>query len=462
MDNIDLKMQTILNSYNLKLPEKYIYTIDSTLKKLPNRKRNISLNLKLSFATICCSIILITGIVFANEIEDFILVILNNFGLGKGVSTAVDNGYIGTSDEDVLEKEMQIIENDIVKTDINVKTNINEFIITDNILSVNMNFEFKNKINDYVEVVKTENGDIDYEKSYSIKLEDLLIVDEENRVLYCNIKNENYFKNICKTYDLDCKYPTDNVFSDNYIINEYIHTKENSTVNTICSLTSSNGFGTPKKIKMYFSEVTLSNYRLENGHKITLLGNWEFNLDVPANMYNRTVGEYTVVNCENEYFKVYETKLTDTEFEIGIEISNVKKPVYPNELLEKEKIISNANKDANGNEGYSLSFGKKEDIVKFYESEELANLWEGYYKNYYIVGDAINLFMPWLKEDRTCYVENSVGEKFRLKPISLDAFIENDKYDYKAKCEMNKYTATDNISIVIIFDGKPIRIELSK
>ena len=84
------------------------------------------------------------------------------------------------------------------------------------------------------------------------------------------------------------------------------------------------------------------------------------------------------------------------------------------------------------------------------------------FENYYIVGDAINLFMPWLKEDRTCYVENSVGEKFRLKPISLDAFIENDKYDYKAKCEMNKYTATDNISIVIIFDGKPIRIELSK
>ena len=42
------------------------------------------------------------------------------------------------------------------------------------------------------------------------------------------------------------------------------------------------------------------------------------------------------------------------------------------------------------------------------------------------------------------------------------SYIENDKYDYKAKCEMNKYTATDNISIVIIFDGKPIRIELSK
>ena len=178
MDNIDLKMQTILNSSNLKLPEKYIYTIDSTLRNLPNKKRNIPLNLKLSFATICCSIVLITGIAFANEIEDFILSILNNFGLGKGVSTAVDNGYIGTSDEDVNIKEMQITENDIIKTDIDVKANINEFIITDNILSINMNFEFENKINDYVEVVKNENGDIDYEKSYSIKLEYLLIVDE--------------------------------------------------------------------------------------------------------------------------------------------------------------------------------------------------------------------------------------------------------------------------------------------
>lgn len=458
MDNIDLKMQTILNSSNLKLSEKYIYTIDSTLRNLPNKKRNIPLNLKLSFATICCSIVLITGIAFANEIEDFILSILNNFGLGKGVSTAVDNGYIGTSDEDVNIKEMQITENDTIKTDIDVKANINEFIITDNILSINMNFEFENKINDYVEVVKTENGDIDYEKSYSIKLEDLLIVDEEKRVIYCNIKDEENFKNICKKYTIDdCNYPTDNVFSDNYVINEYINTENNSTVNVICSLTSSNGFNNSKKINIYFSQVTLSNHRIENGHEITLLGNWEFHLDVPANMYNRTVGEYTVVNCENEDFKVYETKLTDTEFEIGIEILNVKKPIYPKELLQKEEMISESN---NGKVSYS--FGKKEDIVKFYESDELANLWEEYYKNYYIVGDAITLFMPWINEDRTCYVENSLGEKFRLKPSSLDSFTENDKYDYRAKCEMNKYTATDNISIVIMFYGEPIKIELSK
>ena len=225
----------------------------------------------------------------------------------------------------------------------------------------------------------------------------------------------------------------------------------------ICSLISSKGFNNSKKINIYFSQVTLSNHRLENGHKVTLLGNWEFHLDVPENMYNRTVGEYTVVNCENEDFKVYETKLTDTEFEIGVEILNVKKPIYPKELLQKEKMISESN---NGNVSYS--FGKKEDIVKFYESDELANLWEEYYKNYYIVGDAITLFMPWIKEDRTCYVENSLGERFRLKPISLESFTENNKYDYRAKCEMNKYTATDNISIVIMFDGEPIKIELSK
>lgn len=457
MDNLDLKIQTILNSSNLKVPEKCIYTIDSTLKNLPNRKRTFPLNLKLSFATTCCFMMLITGIAFASEIEEFIVSVLNNFGLGKGISTAVDNGYIGTSDENLNTKEMQIIENDIIKTNINVKSNINEFIITDNILSINMNFEFENKINDYVKVVKTENGDIDYEKSYSIKLEDLLIVDENDKLLYCNIKDEKIFKDICKKYNVNCSFPTDNVFSDHCIINEYTNTEDNSAINVIYSLTSSNGFDNFKKINVYFSQLTLCNYRLENANPITLLGDWEFHLDVPENMYNRTTEEYKVVSCDNNNFHVYETKLTDTEFEIGIEILNVEKPIYPKELLQKEKIISESN---NGKVSYS--FGTKEDIVKFYESEELANLWEEYYKKYYIVGDAINLLMPWIKEDRTCYVENSLGERYRLKPVSLDSFIENNKYDYRAKCEMNKYTATDNISIIIMFDGKPIKINLSK
>ena len=77
-------------------------------------------------------------------------------------------------------------------------------------------------------------------------------------------------------------------------------------------------------------------YPLEaEGNKCVLKGEWEIHLDVPEKMYNRSEEYYKVVSCENDKFDVYTSKVMDTGFELGILISDIEKPVYPEIIREK-------------------------------------------------------------------------------------------------------------------------------
>ena len=110
-------------------------------------------------------------------------------------------------------------------------------------------------------------------------------------------------------------------------------------------------------------------------------------------------------------FNVYETKLTETKFEIGIEVKNIVEPIYPEALSKRESEIRQAN-----NGTLSWHFGSKEDIANFYGSEEYADMFIKYRNDYELFGDSINLWFPWQEPRQQCSVVTESGEKFRLKP----------------------------------------------
>ena len=349
-----------------------------------------------------------------------------------------------------MSQNVQIIENNEVIDSTNVKVKIDEFLMTDSNLSLDFYFEFENKICDYVSLGEMINGNVDYEGSHAIVLSDLFIVDENNEVLYFNRWDCENFKEYCKNNNMDFDYPDYNLFGIRNMPREYNKNENFIEVNNIYYLTDK--FPNSKKLNIYFTKIDLINdeERLveKNLKNITLKGNWQFSLDVPENMYNRTYDTYKVVSCDNKDFNLYEAKLTDTRLEIGIEISNVERAIFPAEL-EKMK-----------------AFNTREEVVEFYGGEEYANLFEEYLRNEFLFDDIVNYFYPWMDyKNEGSYAITSNGEKFRimLGDGDDDSYKENKIYDYHSTCDITKYDDyTDKITLVIYFKDEPVRIELEK
>ena len=98
MNNIEEKLKNIFLEEQLP-PTSYDFMINKTLNNLKFHKKHNYKNIKLAFTAVCCSLLLITGTVFAKDIEKFII---EKFGLGKGVETAINNGYIESPEMDYV------------------------------------------------------------------------------------------------------------------------------------------------------------------------------------------------------------------------------------------------------------------------------------------------------------------------------------------------------------------------
>lgn len=461
MNNIDKFIKDVV-SRELQSHESFDNTIYATFQNLENRpkKRKIH-HLKLDLAIACCFMFIITGVVFAKEIENFVKAGFENFGLGRGVDTAIDNGYVGKPEmEDEEFQNVPMLENNEVIDNIDVKVKIDEFLMTDTNLSLDFYFEFENKICDYVSLGETINGNVDYEGSHIIGLSDLFIVDENNEVLYFERWDCENFKEYCKNNNMDFDYPE---YSIHNLPREYNKDEDYMKVNNIYYITGE--FPKSKKLDIYFTKINLENdaeiLSEKNLKNITLKGNWHFSLDVPENIYNRTHEDYKVVSCDNKDFNVYEAKLSDTRLEIGIEIANVEEVKYPPELdkIDKEAIETNG-------ENYKKSFKTREDVVEFYGSEEYADLFEDYFKNTMLFDNIINYFYPWIDyKNEGSYAINSNGEKFKIMIGGFDSnsYKDNKKFDCRCTCDITKYDSyTDKITLVIYFKDEPVKIELER
>lgn len=122
---------------------------------------------------LCGGIILVSGVTFAANYNK----IIRTFFLGKGLDDAVQNGYIENPDMNYVNSNTTATDKitDITLDNINVNAKIEDFLMDDLNISTHFTFEMDTKINE------TFNLD----KIHHIELKDLIITDEENKILYC-------------------------------------------------------------------------------------------------------------------------------------------------------------------------------------------------------------------------------------------------------------------------------------
>ena len=399
-------------------------------------------------ATTCVGMILMSGVVFAANIDN----IMNYFrGLGKGIDTAIENGYVEKPEMDYIESNTTLSkETGTIVEDVKVDAKIEDFLMDDLNLSTQFSFKFDEKVHNY----------IDLNNINTITLNDLFVRDEENRLIY-SVNNKEIFDIYCKENKLNYvfgEFDNEKYFNNGLNWFPAFISKEGSLAKLTYNMYSE-GFPKSKKLNFTFSKITITEHN--NSNKITIQGNWDIELDVPEKMYNRTSETYRVVSCSNDDFKIYSSNVSDTGFEIGVIISNIEKVEYPKELerIRKEiwaKYADNVDQNK-ALEEYQSIINKspyKEMELEYWNKRvpiELSGTTHG---------------------DLTCtttycsYIENSNGEKFEctMSPSRMAKadWLEGNKYDFYETFGMTKYDATDKIKVVLYYYGEPVTIELEK
>lgn len=436
-------------------------TVSNFQEEQNMRNKNKRVSMKKISAVACICLVLTSGIVFAKDIEKFVRERFN-FGLGDGVDNAAENGYIEKPDMENVESETKVemptVDLGTVVDNINTSVKINSFLMDDYNLSVEFGFEFEDAIKEVVDLNKLD----------QITLNDLIVLDEEKRIIFSSSSmGEEKFNEFCQEHELDFKYGE---FNENYMNNglNWFPQSIRKDLNqcTLIYNMYTEGYPKSKELDFYFNEITITEQEYVGKERklknVTLTGDWNIHVDVPEKMYNRTSESYRVVSCENDRFNVYAAKVMDTGFELGIMISDMIRPEYPEIFDEKRREIW---------DNYSGEVDQTEANNKwseFLSQEPYTSMWNDYYtKSHPIDVMGYDVFIVGEQEDSEgCYILNSNGEKFKstMSPSrkANGNFIKGSQFDFYETFGMTKYDATDKITAVIEFYGEPVKIELEK
>ncbi len=427
------------------------------------KKNNEVMNKKIKFdykkigLVACACLVLITGGVFATDIKEYII---DKFKLGKGIQTAIENGYIAETNDDYISCNTSVItpKSKQLLNNINMGIKINNYLIDNSNLSIEIKYKYDDNLK---KIVNTDN-------LHTIELLDLIIIDDEKRVLYDGgVSNKEIFENYCKENNLNYTFGT---CSENYLnsgLNVFESSEEESLENEKSYIynfyVEDENYPKSKKINLIFSKISF--HENTSSEDVVLKGNWNIELDIPEKMYNSVEGNYSVIKCENDNFDIYAAKLTATGFELGLKINGLENPKYPIELDEEEKRFYE-----------SISVGQKsgtgiriteEDKTKFYNKSPYKELYENYYTKHFPTSiKAVRIYMPWIEETEGCYIQTSNGNKFYISEQNCaktrNSFNEDNTYEFYNKFDMTQYDATENITAVIELYGVPVKIWLKK
>ncbi len=290
MDDFDNKIKNAFTE-DIELPHKYRTMIRTTLdkrKKGVNFMKNKTIKV---LATGCACVVITSAAVFAKDISTFIN---NFFNSSKGIDTAIENGYI-------LEPNMEYINSE------GTEAKIENLLMDD----FNLSFTIKLKFED----------NIDIKDIIRVKLPDMMITDEDNRIIYC--ENKETFDNYCKSQGLKYNYKENN---ENYInsgSNWYIKYKniESNELELVYNLYSQK-FPKSKKLIIDFCQIDiLENEEIENEGRI-IKGKWNLDIKIPEKFYNREAIVYTVKKCSDNKINIEEVCVynTGTRFAFNTEV----------------------------------------------------------------------------------------------------------------------------------------------
>lgn len=106
MDKFDEELEKYVKSSKKEPPTSYDFMVNDTLRKLPNKKSYSIRGLRTALATACCSLFIVSGVVFAKDIKEYII---DKFKLGNGIQTAIENGYIAKTNNDYISYNTSVV-----------------------------------------------------------------------------------------------------------------------------------------------------------------------------------------------------------------------------------------------------------------------------------------------------------------------------------------------------------------
>lgn len=398
---------------------------DRCIQNVFNKKYSRMRGIKNKIVSIICAIaLLLAGAVVAaniNNIKTFFR------GLGKGVDTAIANGYIATPNKEF-----------VAINDVGASVVIEDFLMDDMNLSASFVFKFDNSLKEKV----------DLDNVNFIEINDLIIRDEENRIIYSG-HDKNAFEEYCKKFNLNYKYQE---FNENYMgngLNIFIETKEDDFLRLICNMNSEN-FPKSKKLYISFGKIIMLKTEENKETEYNITGEWNVEVDVPESMYNRSKEYYRVVNCDNPDFDVYAASVSDTGFELGIIISNIEKPE-----IDEEK--------------YNNYFNMRNLYNKGEISEQEYNEKSVWYYNWLKLNEPIIIYkfnFDGVENHNISYIQNSIDKKFEVvfntDRIDKKVFLNGNKYNFYETFSMTKYDATEKIKVFLYYYDNFVTINLEK
>lgn len=393
----------------------YVKVPDQISTIIENFEGTNKINLKLLVKSIILTILglgtLAGGIVFAKEYY------LKTFNLGKGIDRAIENGYL------------QIISQNDGNTDIYVS----EFLMDNTNILAKFNILLTQDLRDKIDMNNVRH----------IELMDLVVIDENNIVLYA--ANENVLKEFCKNNNLD--YAT--IEKENpYLYGGLNSFLDNVSVDTTICLTyniySGNleyDYPKSKHLTYLFKNVKLigdaENYKILNG-------DWKIDFDVPKAMYNRNEITYKVQSCSNKNLSITTAKASETGFELGGIMHDLE---IPEEIKKYREKVTNRDISMEENLKYDREYSSS--------TLPITPLVVDYFPE---IGETL---------ESCTYIENEKGQKFEIssKPgRKQKQQLTNDdtKLNFYETFELTKYDITNKLKLHIVIYGKVIVVNLVK
>lgn len=279
----------------------------------------------------------ITGsIVFANDIKTLVLNLFK-YNVGSGVNTAIENNYFQKYNLNYCESN-------------GVRIDIDSVIMDD----TNLDICFKTNLKNLYDVSSV----------YNIYLSNLIIKDEENRIIFAEFSNTEKYQEFCKENNLTMDYR--NIAYSNGAYSSIISKKDEYDVFFTYTINSEQ-FPKSKKLYISFDEVILKGINkniLENYE-----GDWNIELELPEKFYNRDTLSYIISDSNDDNIRIIKFLISNTCTKILLQTKVDKEIVdrvyddslipivyIENEYIENEKGIKyypQATNDGDG--GHSIS-----------------------------------------------------------------------------------------------------------
>lgn len=318
MDSFEEKLKNIL-SEKIDLPNDYKYVVRNTLYEKNKRKHKQYRFVKI-FAISCSCLILITSIVGAINISNYIQ---NFYNDNKGMDDAIKEGYID-------EPNMEYVNSSKVEDihAINTEIKIKNMLMDDH----NLSFTFSIKLDENIDISKIK----------TINFPDMIITDENKAIIYC--ENKETFNRFCTNNNLQYEYLK---FNDNYINNEVsyylkVNSQKQHTIDVVYNLnTMVYSYPKSKKIYIDLKQINISESEKSDDIGTLINGDWKIDFDVSEKFYNRETLVYAVKSCSDEKINITEAYVTETG--MVYEFVSKDEPIYSEndtKEVQREKILS--------------------------------------------------------------------------------------------------------------------------